>query len=288
MSILDDVAPEGVSDPQPDGGTPETSVDSATATPAGEIKDKPDSSKGEDQPWYSDIDESLLTDKIQRFKSKEDLVKSYNEAQKLISQKGMQPPSEDASPEEFKKFFQQIGAPESPDGYEYDIPEGSFIDDGVLDTYKQAALEAGATPYQFKVMMDKVNEAIESDFQAQEAEILERTNNAREALKKEWGSHYEENIKEIDNTLTRLGVSEDSKSELRQSGLAANTEIIKMLNNVSKMMSENNVSRSERFGDVKAEIEQVKAARDAESDPLKYDKLHSRYVELKQKQKGAI
>jgi len=57
----------------------------------------------------------------EKVSSYDDLFKSYDNAQSMIGKKSV--PSEDAGQEEWDNFYNQIGRPESADGYEYTNPE---------------------------------------------------------------------------------------------------------------------------------------------------------------------
>lgn len=275
MSLLDD-AP----DPSP---AEETSLPSSPSDRQAEA-----SPSSEEKPWFDGLPEDLVTDKVKRFGSQEDLLKSYNEAQKLISSKGLQPPADDASEEEVEAFYKSIGRPDSVDGYKYEIPEESYLDDETVGLYKDAALKAGATPKQFKSMMDSVNASIAADAERQEQEAKAQSEAARGLLEKEWGKNYKDNIKAIKGTMEKFGVGEDTMKAFSESGLGSNVEFVKFLNHITKAMGESTVSSQERLAPSGDHVKNLKAARDAETDPIKYDQLHKQYMDAKARLRGVI
>lgn len=122
-------------------------------------------------------------------------VKSYQELEKYRGANEDQliklpnDPNEDGAMEE---VWNKLGRPESPEGYEIDVPDGAEIDSDRLNFYKDVAHKAGVTQEQFKKIAEAdtqywqnyVNQIQEEKAKQQEAEY--------EALKKEWGSHAEE------------------------------------------------------------------------------------------------
>ena len=275
MSLLDETT-----DPAP-------ADEVSPSSPPSDHQAKP-SSPSEEKAWFDGISEDLVTDKIKRFGSLEDFTRSYNEAQKLISGKGLKAPGDDASTEEVDAFYKAIGRPDSVDGYKVTLPEDSLIDEDTLGVYKEAALKAGATTRQFQTMMDEVNASIANQLEADKAQAAERTREAEETLKGEWGSKYKDNIAAIKQTMNNLGISEATMDYMRETGVLSNVEFIKMLNTVTKSLGESNVSRGERLGDVNDQIKALKAARDSATDQLEYERLHQQYTDAVARRRGAI
>lgn len=89
--------------------------------------------------------------------------KTYENAQSKIGEKagGIQPLAADATPEQVKAYYKQLGAPDSFEGYDYNGPDlskederiqkaaGAMRDDNVLKSMKEIALNAGLTTKQF-------------------------------------------------------------------------------------------------------------------------------------------
>lgn len=108
-------------------------------------------------------------------------------------------PGKDAPPEEWAAFYNQIGRPETPDGYEMEVPEG---DDGAFAKEVSPLLhEAGITAEQAKVlsrgwnaMRDKAMATI-AEAEAAEAAAMHTKNTAEAAaLKNEWGQAHDANM----------------------------------------------------------------------------------------------
>ena len=97
---------------------------------------------------FSEAELKVVTDK--GFKSPQDLLKSYQEMEKLSSNKFSIPKAEDA--EAWKKLDAKLGCPETIEGYE--VEGVAEIDKPFIDEFKAAALKAGMRPSQFQEMYD--------------------------------------------------------------------------------------------------------------------------------------
>lgn len=94
------------------------------------------------------------------------------------------------TPEQSAEFYRSMGAPESPDGYEYVAPEGVTLDQDIVTKYSELAVNAGITKNQFKNMMDGIlkstSEQTEQMSDAVKAEV--------DSLRVEWGMAYDQNM----------------------------------------------------------------------------------------------
>jgi len=108
-------------------------------------------------------------------------------------------PGKDATPEQWAEFYAKVGRPESPDGYEMEVPDG---DDGAFAKQVAPLLhKAGITGEQAKVLSQGWNqmkvEAEAAIAEADRAEIARMdTQNKAEAaaLKNEWGANHDANM----------------------------------------------------------------------------------------------
>lgn len=108
-------------------------------------------------------------------------------------------PGKDATPDEWAAFYTAIGRPETPDGYEMEVPDG---DDGAFAKEVAPLLhKAGVTAEQAKVLSQGWNEMREKALAATAAAETQRlqaahTQNTAEAaaLQNEWGQQHEANM----------------------------------------------------------------------------------------------
>jgi hypothetical protein len=127
-------------------------------------------------------------DKYTEFKNPEDFVKGYDN---LVSKLGADPivkPKSDAAPEEWQKYYNKLGRPESADKYAINLPEnGLTYDDNMLNGFKKAAHESGLTQDQ----VEKVFGWYDASMLAADGAKYEA---AEAELKTKWGGDYDKNL----------------------------------------------------------------------------------------------
>lgn len=101
-----------------------------------------------EKPWARDL------------KSAEDAFKMLDGAQTLLGKQGKIVPLPDAPKEEWDKFYQAAGRPESPDKYEFVREQGVEYDAEWDTSLKGALFEAGITSKQLSVLGPKFDSLI--------------------------------------------------------------------------------------------------------------------------------
>lgn len=234
--------------PETPAPTPETPATPPTKAPEGQPK-----------AWYESLPEALRTEKITRFDSVEKLVDSYNNAQKLISSKGYAPPAPDAPDAEWEAFYARAGRPESPEGYEWEAPEGVELDGEALAAAKSAFHKLGLNPRQFKGVMEFYKNdvaRIEEMAAEEQAAMLEAS---KADLQKKWGDSFDANLKAATVALSKfddLGVRE----KLAAAGLLNDASIAEMFRRFAAATAEdrrvdgtrNDVSAKDRIAEIRA------------------------------------
>lgn len=177
---------------------------------------------------------------LDKFKSPEDVIKSYIEAQKFLGREKIPLPPKDATKEDWDVVFNALGRPESPDGYELpevELPEDVEIDEEFLAEFKEKAHELGLNKTQvgefYKWYMDKMGGMLAEMEELQ----AERRAEAEAQLRKEWGAKYEENLKKAQSVLKNFA-DEDVLTEIEASGLGNNPALIKIFAKIGQSLSE--------------------------------------------------
>ncbi len=129
------------------------------------------------------LPEEIRSEKIwDRFGNIQEVFKSESEAQKLVAKKGLIPPTDKSTPEEWNSFYKALGRPDKPEEYGLkrpdEIPEEMW-DNELLNSATKAFHEMGVPTPQAKKLFDWYNqktlESIKKTEQAhQEAERLIR------------------------------------------------------------------------------------------------------------------
>jgi hypothetical protein len=156
---------------------------------------------------FSEAELKVVTDK--GFKTPQDLLKSYQEMEKLSSNKFSIPKAEDA--EAWKKLDAKLGCPETIDGYE--LKDVAEIDKPYLDDFKSAALQAGMRPSQvdamygwYKERQDKLTEAFNAQVEKDKEEVIA-----------EWGDDYSRNEELMRRGIRILDLPEELLSNIEMS-----------------------------------------------------------------------
>lgn len=201
----------------PNPGTPEI----APSNPPSGLPSLPEN-------WYEHLDEDLRGEpSIKNFKDINGLAKSLVHAQRNIGADKLVKPKQDASVEELVDFLRQAGAPDAKDSYEYKSEKG-YADEQFMDSFKEAALQAGLLPHQFRNVMEwyegQMANQVESFTKRAEQELSEAT----QKLQAEWGQAYDARISLVGRFLRENG-SESLLQEIDDSGVGNSIEFNKLL-----------------------------------------------------------
>lgn len=167
---------------------------------------------------------------LNNFKNTEDLAKSYLHAQSVIGKKGVIPPGDKASDEDYARFYKELGMPDA-DKYEVKIPDAIAFDKDALAQIKQMAHKAGILPRQFQPLVEKFAEVEKSRTEAAQMAANQKVSQQVDGLKKEWGGGYDKNV-----ALARMVIKESPEFQkyLNDSGLGNDVNLIKFLSGLGQ------------------------------------------------------
>jgi hypothetical protein len=198
---------------------------------------EPDPNKAVGEPedkWYSGLPEEYH-EVVSRFKSTDDLAKGYVNLDKSASMK-VKVPGDDASDEDWGKFYGKIGRPDSADGY-----EGTFenANEDFVKTLKSLSHGANLSKKQFEKMSKGLYE-YESGVVTQRKQDAEvKRNEMLEGLSKEVGG--DEPLKQvISNAVAAVEEIEEKhglkglKEYFDESGHGDNPLMIKLFDFIGK------------------------------------------------------
>lgn len=232
---------------------------------------------GVDPDWYQNLSADPLEGdapshrdyvKAKGWKSQDDIIKSYREAERAIRDSGrIKVPGEGATPEDIASFHKAIGVPDSPDGYEFTPPVGDDgeplpLDMNLLNPLAKAAHERGLPKAAF--------EGLVSDFiqlQLDQAASIDSTAQAEaQRVVKGWGADAEEKKAAIDRAAAALKISGQQLVAMRNSLGAEFT--LNMMARLGAGLGEDVLLAGERqrFGvtasEAQAELDRMKADKD--------------------------
>lgn len=162
------------------------------------------------------------------------LVKSYKHAQSLVGKKGVYPPGEKATDEDYARFYKELGQPEY-DKFEVKAPDG--IPKEFVEGFRKSAHTAGMLPRQAQQVLDGILKMNQDSIAAQQTQIENQVKSELDGLRKEWGNDFDKMAKLGNMAARELGGAEFHKF-MGESGLGRDVRIIKFLARVGQVMSE--------------------------------------------------
>ncbi|WP_020591235.1 hypothetical protein [Kiloniella laminariae] len=137
-------------------------------------------------------------------------------------------PGEDASPEEVDAFYAALGVPESPEGYELQIPEALELEgsEEQWGQYRSAISELshalGLSPQQAQALSDLDLQAKAQSMESQQVEreryLKQQVDDTISTLRQEWGPNLDANVRTANRALRAFGGSE-LESVLNEAGV---------------------------------------------------------------------
>jgi len=190
------------------------------------------------QGWTDKLPEAFkpFGPSVGRFPSITDLIGGYANAEKAISAKKLTPPGENATPEQVAEWRKLVGAPDKPDGYgplkPEKLPAGAEWSDELAGKLAEIGhkhhLPKAALADLVALNLSAQEAAAQKNGTDAEAYVAQQT----EALKKEWGQGYEENLAQSVKAAKLLGV------DITDPEVGSNAKMIRLLHSASKLMRE--------------------------------------------------
>lgn len=205
-------------------GAETTAPDAKTAgtVAGGDVPDKaPPSPPPPDWPddWRVKLageDKSYLKT-LDRFNSPADLAKAYRDAQKRLSAGNLKPVlPENPTEEELKAWRADNGVPDNPKGYDVELGNGfvwSDDDQPMLESFTEHALKANLPKGAVKEVLGWYASMQEAQAAQREEADQRFHQEAQDALYREWGAEYRQNINAVVNVLD-MHAPEDVKADM--------------------------------------------------------------------------
>lgn len=194
-----------------------------------------------------------------KYKTADDFFKGVDWMNQTIGKKnvvqGIELPGEDAKPEDWDAFYNSLGRPEKPDGYELpelkDIPEGFVLPED-KQFWANMAHRHGLTKKQaaglFSEFMQDMSERYKSALEGSASAMVEaakkRMQESADVLKGEWGDDFGANLNLAKRAAEHLGILDS----LDQSGAGNDPAVLKLAAELGKMLGEDNMRRGDPSG----------------------------------------
>jgi len=197
--------------------------------------------------WRSSLDENVRNHpSLKDFKTPNDVVKSWVEVQKLIGPEKIIMPGKDADEKEWnERVFDRLGRPKDPKEYQLptdlQIPKELPISEKLVDGFRGIAHKTGMLPKQFqeayKWFMNEQITAHNNSIAANK----KSSDEARTALRTEWGAAFDQNLALGEKVLQSYG-DEKVINFVRQNGLNTNPDFVKFLHKIGNVLSEDQLT----------------------------------------------
>jgi len=176
-------------------------TDAAVAQSGGEV----------DFDWRSQLPEEIRDHKsLAHFTDIGAMAKSLVSAQSMIGADKIVIPGKHATDDDWAEFYQKAGRPDSVDGYELEnaVPDGVEASEGMLDWFKETALEIGLRPEQAQHLLSKYNNFIGTQGGADEAQVEQLVSSTATELQKEMGAAYKDKMGAAKQVTLQFGATE--------------------------------------------------------------------------------
>jgi hypothetical protein len=204
---------------------------------------------GAQSTWLDSLPDDLKSNTgLQQFSDVQNLAKSWVHAQSMIGKKGVIPPGEKASEEEYAKFYKELGLPEM-DKYGIEAPKDVQVNPEFMKSFKEIAHKAGIMPKQAQGLLNWYIQAEQGTYKAQQDAKAKAVTENLQRLKSEWGQGYDKNIALGDMALKELG-GDELVDHVVKSGLAKDPVFIKLMAKVGGVLGEDKLRGEDgrRFG----------------------------------------
>jgi len=225
---------------------------------------------------------------VAKFKSSEDMAKSYVSLEKKIGAKGVIVPGEGAKPEDINAYQIALGRPENAEGYRFDTPEGLHkniqITPELENGFKDVALKLGLTNEQAAGLRMYQLDSLTAQINTSEKTRGDNLLNAQTELRKEYGGKYDETVGTALKVVDKFGGA-DVKALLNETGLGNNPAVIKMMAKIGSSLSEDSIGKIGGGNPLmspaqaKAEVAKINMAAQADSKHPLMDETHPEHKE---------
>ena len=184
---------------------------------------------------------------LQNFSNMDDFVKSYLHSQKLVGADKIPVPNKIATDDDWNTVYERLGRPESPEGYSYELPEESKVDDTTLKAFSAEAHKLGLLPKQAQGIMNYYNSLAEQSDKSLEFRDETARAEAEIELRKEYGPAYDLKVTQARNLATNTLGADFLRNTILQDGssLGNNPQVVRAFADLASKLSEDSMVQGE-------------------------------------------
>jgi len=212
------------------------------------VLDQSQPSQEQQVDFQSLIPESYKEEKsLQNFSNMDDFVKSYLHSQKLVGADKIPVPNKMATDEDWKAVYDRLGRPETPDGYKYNLPKETKLEESTLKAFSEEAHKLGLLPKQAEGIINYYNSIAEQSEQAATVNEEAARAEAEAELRKEYGPAYDLKIAQARNLATNtFGQDFLRDTKLADGSVLGNhPQVVRAFADLASKMSEDGIVQGE-------------------------------------------
>ena len=188
------------------------------------------------EDWRTAIPEDLQNDpSLADIQDISSLAKGYVHAQRMIGTDKVSVPTSQASQEELDTFYNKLGRPETPQGYEAptenmpDLPVNEEVRNQFYEEAHRIGLNKQQTAALLRWEAESTKGRMDAHVQSSEMELEK----AQDTMRREFGAAYEEKMNMAQNAAKEFG-GDELVNLLDSTGLGNNPAVIKAFANIGK------------------------------------------------------
>jgi hypothetical protein len=200
------------------------------------------------------IPENYKASAVGKYSNVGELIKGYENAQKLIGAKGVIVPGEKATPEEWDKYYNALGRPSKPEEYKFSPvdnlhPELKMSPETELG-FKALMHKHGISAKQADGLYREYFGLISQSLTKRDEQMLSQKQDAERKLRSEWLGDFDGNLAKIKGLIAKHGGKAEDFGDLGN-----NPAVLRVLANIAKKFSEDTFVRG---GNTPSESEDAK------------------------------
>jgi hypothetical protein len=186
---------------------------------------------------------------LENINSMEDLLKGYVHAQKLVGTNKIPVPNKHSTDEDWNEVFKRLGAPDTPEGYKYNLKDVE-MDQSQVSEFNKTAHQLGLLPKQAEGLIKFYNEMNGNIAATQEEQAAQAQLNTETELKKEYGPQFAKRLDQAKKlAVSTLGQDFLEKTYLKDgSRLGDNLSVIKAFSSLADKLSEDEIIKGDGTG----------------------------------------
>ncbi len=123
-------------------------------------------------------------------------------------------PTQQASPEEWARFFNSLGRPNEATAYQFTASQTDFYDNELVEDFKNIAHKAGLNQQQAKIIHDGMVEILSEKYKQAQKNCEHNQQNIIHQIQEKWGTNYPLNLKRAQQAARHFGFSSEDVDHL--------------------------------------------------------------------------